>query len=64
MPVMRGGKRIAAPAAFADIRKHAAANLARLPEPLRQLQEPYNYTVEIASALHQLAAQVDRDALR
>jgi nicotinate phosphoribosyltransferase len=60
MPVMRGGKRLAAAATLADIRSHAAASLARLPEPLRQLQESYAYRVEIARALHELAEQVDR----
>lgn len=60
VPVMRAGKRLAPAAALANIRNHAAANLARLPEPLRQLQEPYAYRVEIAAALHELAEQVDR----
>ena len=60
MPVMRGGKRLSAAAPLADIRSHAAANLARLPEALRQLQEPYAYRVEIARALHELAEQVDQ----
>jgi nicotinate phosphoribosyltransferase len=59
-PVMRGGQRLAA-TPLADIRSHAAASLAQLPEPLRQLQEPYDYRVEIASALHELARQVDLD---
>jgi|GEM_PF-2306503 len=57
-PVMRGGQRIAA-AALADTRSHAATNLALLPEPLRRLQEPYDYRVEISAALHRLAEQVD-----
>jgi nicotinate phosphoribosyltransferase len=57
-PVMRGGRRLAA-TPLADIRSHAAASLARLPEPLRQLHEPYEYPVEIADALHELARQVD-----
>ncbi|MGC2049560.1 MAG: nicotinate phosphoribosyltransferase, partial [Gallionella sp.] len=61
-PMMRGGKRLAAGAALADIRSHAAANLARLPEPLRNLQEPYAYEVEISSELYELAAQVDRES--
>ena len=61
-PMMRGGKRLAAGAAIADIRSHAAANLARLPEPLRKLQEPYAYEVEISSDLYELAAQVDRES--
>ena len=60
VPVMRAGKRMAAAVSLADIRRHAAANLARLPEPLRQLKEPYDYRVEISSELHELAAQVDR----
>ena len=55
---MRGGRRLAA-TPLTDIRGHAAASLARLPEPLRQLQEPYDYPVEIASALQELAQQVD-----
>ncbi|MDE2118249.1 MAG: nicotinate phosphoribosyltransferase [Betaproteobacteria bacterium] len=57
--VMRAGQRIAA-ATLVDIRSHAAANLARLPEPLHRLQEPYDYRVEIAAALRRLAEQVDR----
>ena len=62
MPMMRSGKRLAAGATLADIRSHAAANLTRLPEPMRQLQEPCEFRVEISSALHELAAQVDRDS--
>jgi len=42
-------------------RGDAAANLAHLPEPLRQLEETYNYPVEIASALHELTEQVERE---
>jgi hypothetical protein len=30
-----------------------------LPEPLRQLCEPYEYPVEIAPALQELARQID-----
>jgi nicotinate phosphoribosyltransferase len=61
IPVMRGGKRVAAAADLADIRRHAAACLVRLPESLRLLQEPFSYQVEIANALHELAAKVDRN---
>ncbi|MFZ5523350.1 MAG: nicotinate phosphoribosyltransferase [Pseudomonadota bacterium] len=61
MPMMRGGKRLEV-ASLEEIRNHAAANLARLPEPLRQLQEPYAYQVEISGALHELAEQVDRES--
>jgi nicotinate phosphoribosyltransferase len=60
MQVMRGGKRLAPAATFVQIRNRAAVNLARLPDPLRQLQEPYEYHVEISSALRELAQQVDR----
>ncbi len=58
MPVMQGGRRLVS-ATLSDIRSHAAAGLARLPEPLRQLQEPYDYQVEIAAPLRELARQVD-----
>ena len=58
MPVMRGGRRLIA-TTLADIRNRATASLEQLPEPLRQLQEPYDYPVEIASALHELAQEVD-----
>jgi nicotinate phosphoribosyltransferase len=61
VPVMRGGKRLAEAAPLADIRSRTAANLAQLPEPLRELREPYVYSVEISGALRELAAQVDRD---
>ena len=37
-PVMRRGKRIAPAPTLAQIREHAAHELARLPEPLRQLK--------------------------
>lgn len=60
IPVMRAGKCLAAAATLADIRSHASASLARLPQELRQLQEPCEYRVEIASALHELAEQVDQ----
>jgi nicotinate phosphoribosyltransferase len=61
-PVMHGGRRLEEGATLADIRSHAAANLARLPEPLRKLQEPYAYQVEISGALHELAEEVDRES--
>lgn len=62
MPVMQGGRRLAPPPALVDVRRHAALNLARLPEPLRRL-DAFDYRVEIAPALHQLAAEVDRRTL-
>jgi len=62
VPVMRGGSRLAQAPFLAEVRRHAADNLARLPEPLRRLAE-FNYPVEIAPALHQLAAEVDRSTM-
>ncbi|MCL5059606.1 MAG: nicotinate phosphoribosyltransferase [Candidatus Thermoplasmatota archaeon] len=58
-PVMREGRRLAQAPSLPDVRRHAAANLARLPEPLRRLEE-FEYRVEISPVLHTLAAQVDR----
>jgi nicotinate phosphoribosyltransferase len=63
VPVMRGGCRTAIAPALQDIRYHASENLTRLPGPLRRLQEPFDYRVEIAAALHELAAQVDHRAM-
>ncbi len=62
IPVMRGGRRLAPPPSLADVRRHVARSLARLPEPLRRL-DAFDYRVEIAPALHELAAEVDRSAL-
>ncbi|HXF67553.1 MAG TPA: nicotinate phosphoribosyltransferase [Burkholderiales bacterium] len=61
VPVMRGGRRLAAPEPLQAIRERAARELARLPERLRALDpaEP-PYRVEIAPALRSLADQVDR----
>ena len=62
VPVMRGGRRVAPASSFAEVRRHAAENLARLPQALRRL-EAFDYRVEIAPALHDLAAEVDRSTL-
>ena len=62
IPVMRGGRRLAPPPALAEVRRHAARSLARLPEPLRRLEE-FTYQVEISPALHELAAQIDQNTL-
>ena len=58
--VMRGGKRVSATPTLAQIRERAAADLARLPEPLRQLQPGANYPVAVADALKALAVEADR----
>ena len=58
--VMRGGKRVGAAPTLAEIRQRAARDLARLPEPLRQLQQGVEYSVAVADALKVLAAEADR----
>jgi nicotinate phosphoribosyltransferase len=60
VPVMRGGKRIAPAPTLAQIRERAAAELGRLPEPLKRLQAGADYPVTISDALHGLAAEADR----
>jgi nicotinate phosphoribosyltransferase len=60
--VMRGGKRLAPAPTLAQIRERAAAQLAKLPEPLRRL-ETFDYPVTISEALHALAAEADRHNL-
>jgi nicotinate phosphoribosyltransferase len=58
--VMSGGRRIARPPSLTDIRALAACQLERLPDPLRRLETGAQYSVEVADALTQLAAEVDR----
>jgi nicotinate phosphoribosyltransferase len=57
--VMREGRRLGARATLAECRTRAAQELARLPDGLRRL-EPASYPVEVAPALSELAAEVDR----
>ena len=45
---------------LAEIRARAARDLERLPEPLRQRQPGAIYSVQVADALVQLSAEVDR----
>ncbi|MBN8441357.1 MAG: nicotinate phosphoribosyltransferase [Thauera sp.] len=64
-PVMRGGKRLAPPEPLADLRAHAAAELARLPDALRTFDpappaEPY--PVRISVRLRALAHELDAQA--
>ncbi len=59
VPVMHGGKRVAPSPILAHIRERATRDLARLPEPLRQLQTGADYPVKVADALTALAAQAD-----
>jgi nicotinate phosphoribosyltransferase len=58
-PVMRGGRRLRDLPNLTATRRYSEESLRRLPEPLARL-EPFHYPVEIAAALHQLAADLDR----
>ncbi|MCG3111763.1 MAG: nicotinate phosphoribosyltransferase [Candidatus Manganitrophus sp. SB1] len=58
-PMMRAGRRLAPSPSLAEARRRAAAELARLPEPLRRLEEAPPYRVKISEGLQRLAAEVD-----
>jgi nicotinate phosphoribosyltransferase len=58
--VVKEGRRIAPSPSLDEIRKRAARELARLPEPLRLLQPDATYPVEVSDNLVRLAAEVDR----
>ena len=60
IPVMRQGRRLAAPPTLAEIREKAAQGLARLPEALRRLREGATLPVSITPGLIALAEEVDR----
>ena len=60
-PVMRQGRRVEPPEPLDAARERAAAELARLPPHLRDLQEAPAYPVAVAPALRELASAVDRD---
>lgn len=60
-PVMRAGRRIAPPPPLSALRERAAAELARLPAPLRQLGHHASYRVTVSERLRDLADQVDRE---
>ena len=59
VPIMRGGRMLAPLAILDVVREHARAELARLPEPLRALEDADPYPVEIAPALRELADHID-----
>ena len=60
VPAMRGGRRLAPAPSLDEIRARAARDLARLPEPLRRLQQGVTYPVQVADALVKLADEADR----
>jgi nicotinate phosphoribosyltransferase len=57
---MRNGRGVEPRPTLAEIRARAAAELERLPEPLRRIEPGEPYPVEMAKALVRLAATVDR----
>jgi nicotinate phosphoribosyltransferase len=59
VPVMRGGRRVAAREPLEAIRRRVAAELARLPEHLRRLKSEPRYPVRVAPPLVELAAALD-----
>ena len=58
-PVMAGGRRLAPAPGMEAVRRHAAAELARLPKPLRRLEDS-DYPVRVADPLRRLAEETDR----
>lgn len=58
--VMKKGCRLAPSPGLAELRRHAAAQLGQLPEPLRTLETVPAYDVRISLALQSLAQTVDR----
>lgn len=59
VPVMRGGRRLNPPAPLKKIREHAAQELDRLPDSLRELDATHPYPVTISPSIKKLAETVD-----
>lgn len=60
VPVMKSGERVRTAPTLDEIRSRAAAELARLPEPLRGLKPARPYPVEISPELERLAEEATR----
>ncbi|MDA8364393.1 MAG: nicotinate phosphoribosyltransferase [Gammaproteobacteria bacterium] len=58
-PVMRYGRRLAAPAELAAIRAHVSAEIARLPLELRTITGTGQYRVSVSPTLRELARRLD-----
>lgn len=58
-PVMKEGRRLAISPDLRDMRRHAGAQLAQLPESLRALETGPSYDVRISQDLQSLAQTVD-----
>ncbi len=63
-PMMRAGSRLEAAPALAALRRHAAAQVAALPDALRGLDPAAPYPVTVADRLRALADAVDRRVRR
>jgi nicotinate phosphoribosyltransferase len=59
-PVMQEGRRLASSTGLAELRRHAAAQLAQLPDSLRALETVPAHDVQISSSLQILTQTVDR----
>jgi len=57
--VMRNGRRLEAPPSLQDVRRHAQAELARLPAALQALPAAPAYAVAVGEPLRALAREVD-----
>jgi nicotinate phosphoribosyltransferase len=57
--VAKAGRRIGRSPSLDEIRKRAAHDLERLPEPLRRLEPGASYPVDVADALLRLSEEVD-----
>lgn len=58
--MMRNGRRTASSPALAQLRERAATELSRLPFALSELERGMDYPVDIAPAVTEMAAEVDR----
>jgi nicotinate phosphoribosyltransferase len=59
VPVMRRGRRLASPQPLPALRQHTAAQLALLPERLRELETSEPYEVTISTSLRESARTLD-----
>jgi nicotinate phosphoribosyltransferase len=59
-PCMRNGSRVCRPDSLEVIRERVQTQVAALPKPVRSLDAPEHYWVEVCEALQALAAEVDR----
>lgn len=59
-PSMRAGRRLFPVRTLENARTRAREELDRLPDALRSLSQPARYPVEVADAVRELAARVDR----